>query len=206
MCRGIMQTSSPSLPLSLPLSLSLSFFLSYSLFLPLALSLYISVLLGVLNTLFPSPLHSSSRSSRARLIQAVTLLSWLELSTLRSASVPGANTTTWTMSAKILTITPSLRCSATGALETSLRYVHVVGWCNLVLHLGGVGGNCGKLSATIIYICSRLLQCPPPSICKLSPYDIIQVKMILLTKLCLLTWLLVCNGFYHPWWDIFSVL
>ena len=55
MCRGIMQTSSPSLPLSLPLSLSLSFSLSYSLFLPLALSLYISVLLGVLNTLFPLP-------------------------------------------------------------------------------------------------------------------------------------------------------
>ena len=38
------------------------------------------------------------------------------------------------------TITPSLRCLETGALETSLRYVQcIVWWCNLGFHLGGMG-------------------------------------------------------------------
>ncbi len=114
-----------NLPRSLFLSLCLS--LSFS----LALYQYI-IIQESFNTLFhtltyppSSLLDSSSRSSRAPLILAVTLLNWLELSTLRSVSVPGASTTTWMMWGRTLTITPSLRCLETGALETSLRYVRM---------------------------------------------------------------------------------
>ena len=171
LCKSL--PSRPPGPPSLLLFLSLSLSLSLPLSLSLSPSLALSVLVYVLNILTPFlSLYSSSRSSRARLTQAVTLLSWQELSTLKSASVLGASITTWTMSAKTLTITPSLRCLATGALETSLRYVQcIIWWCNLEFHLGGMGvvwwGDCGKLMYLLQITSVPLL----PPLKKISPYN-----------------------------------